>query len=160
MPTTACTIFGAILDCLCAFKAHRFCDLFFRANAEPGDRITPFPLMRGQKRRFYNSNLKYFYNFPGLSAEKCQALYGINRILVSIVKFKYICFAQWALDKNWFFYAESFCCWSKLYTSLRGDTLHGVFAHHVAMWTTAHLLCFTPIYSEMGGGGVCKHVWL
>jgi hypothetical protein len=47
-----------------------------------------------QKRRFYKSNLKYFYNFPGHSAEKCQALYGINCILVSKVNFNTIAFFQ------------------------------------------------------------------
>ncbi len=57
-----------------------------------------------QKRRFYNSDLKYFYYFLWSSTEKCKALYRVNCILVSI----FICFAQCVeLGKNWFFYAES-----------------------------------------------------
>jgi hypothetical protein len=37
--------------------------------------------------------------------------YSINGILVSIVNFLYICFAQCVeLSKNWFFYGEYFCC--------------------------------------------------
>jgi hypothetical protein len=34
-----------------------------------------------RKRRFYNSNLKYFLQF----SEKCKALHGVNCISVSIV---------------------------------------------------------------------------
>ncbi len=52
-------------------------------------------------------------------AEKCKALYtnSVNCILVSIVNFIYhICFAQYVeQDRNWFFYLDSFWCWSISY---------------------------------------------
>ncbi len=84
-----------------------------------------------QKRRFCNSN-------------------GINCILLSIVNFNTFALlnGNWARTGS---FTQSLSA-ADLGYGLRGDTLHAVFAHHVAMWTTAHLLCFTPIYSERGGG--------
>ncbi len=83
-------------------------------SSELWDRIPPLPLMHGQnqfwshsihwakqKRRFYNKNVKYFYNFLCFfgEMEKCKALYSVNCILVSIFQVVQIQYVVLALIK-------------------------------------------------------------